>query len=201
MRIDRLMGVVAAVLAACDAGAGETPDAVDETGPDAPSYSCWPPIELVARGTAELGTGDNTFEPIGEELELPGGQGGFYLPLRMRMTGLTPGKPSDILFAGNPFTRVRAYLVDTGIPLSSSQRCGARFGYGPVDQAFETQVFPNLDACWRHDQLFGQRVRIELEVSDSTGSLATDTKTVTLVAPPGYVDPPIGEEAPGCEAP
>ena len=56
-----------------------------------------------------------------------------------------------------------------------------------------------LDLCWRSGDLIGQRIRVELEVIDVFGGLATDIRTVTVAAPVGPY--PIDEGAPGCDAP
>lgn len=206
MRIEQVLGVVAALLAACDSGTNLAPDGastVDAAAPDATRYACWPPLDLEPRGTAELGAGANAFEAVGDELALEYGvSGGFLLTLRSRMTGVEPGNPRDILDPSNPFTRIRGYFVDTGLPLNRLSTCGARFAYQAAAASyFELQVplqMP-IDLCWDAHHLIGQRIRIELEVADASGGYATDSRIVTLAEP--TTPYPIDAGAPGCEPP
>jgi hypothetical protein len=123
-------------------------------------------------------------------LQNGGGQFGFYIPARARMTGMAPGDPSNILAAGNPRTRVRAFFVDTGTP-NTTGTCGDSFGYEADPTTSGTYVSPQTTfVAWdlsitAHD-LFGKQFLVVLEVIDGNGLYAMDQKTVTALPTPDW---------------
>jgi len=189
--------VAAAVLVGC----GDEPPAAP---PDAfVPGPCWPEdLERKPRGSAVLGTGRETFQAMPDVLPLEyGTQDGFMLIANVRMTGFEPGNPKDILDPRNPRTRIRAYFADTNVPLNYSAHCPFRAAY--VDVGGELQMVEAaaivFETCWRSDRLFGQRIRIELELLDRDGGYTTDVKTVTAAPPEGFH--PIDMNSPPCTPP
>jgi len=195
---------VALVVVAC--GDNRVPDmnAVDASIAAidvAPPESCWPDDGQIARGWGLLGTGRDTFEAMPAILPIEyGAQDGFDLVANVKMDGLVPGDPSNVLNPINPRTRVRAYFAATNIPLNYLAKCPYRYGYIPSADGhyqFAQGVAVVFETCWRAQHLIGQQVRIDLEIVDSDGGYATNSVTVTL-AEPTTGQYPIEPEMPGC---
>ena len=53
-----------------------------------------------------------------------------------------------------------------------------------------------FETCWRSDKLIGARIRLDLELMDDQGRLATDSKVVT--AGPPTIEYPMEMNTPGC---
>jgi hypothetical protein len=202
--------VVAAALVACgddhtaatDGGTGAA-DAVDAVDAPTGAAPCWPDTLVVPRGQITLGTGYGEFEPMPDVLPLEyGSQDGFNLVAHARMTGFAPGDPHNILDPSNPRTRFRAFFADTNVPLDYHAGCPYRYGYVPSaggGYEFARGLAVIFETCWRPQHLFGKRIRIEVEIEDSSGGYARDSKIVTVAPPPsGY---PIEPDSPGCQHP
>jgi hypothetical protein len=188
-------GLVVA-LAACSGASNPEVDSL-------PAFHCWPTIEPIPRGTAELGSGADGFEPMPATLPLGyGPQGGFMVMVRTRTSGFVPGGP-PLNNPANPFTRPRAFFADTGQSLMiAGGDCASREWYvesasGHLEVFREVPVI--FDTCWRIDRLLGTRIRIDLELMDATGSYATDVKTITATDPPPGT--PVDDTLPSCGIP
>jgi hypothetical protein len=185
----KLLGLLVA-LAACGGSGGSNPE-VDAAGDDVdalPKFDCWPTIEPIPRGRAELGSGVDAFQPMPETLPLGyGPQGGFMVMVRTRTSGFLAGGP-PLTNPANPFTKPRAFFADTGQSLMiPGGNCASREWYVESTNG-DLEVFREIpvifDTCWRIDRLLGARIRIDLELMDATGSYATDVKTITATDPP-----------------
>ena len=181
-------------LAACGGGGSST-----DVDAALPKFDCWPTIDPIPRGTAELGFGADAFQPMPASLQLMwGAQDGFMVMVRIRSSGfLAGGQP--INNPANPFTRIRASFADTGQSLRLPGNCGSREWYVP-SAAGDHEVFREVpvifDTCWRVDRLMGASIKLELELMDATGSYATDVKVITATEPPpGY---PVDETHENC---
>jgi hypothetical protein len=165
-----------------DGGAADaSPDAPISTGP------CWPTeLPTGVTGTATLGTGFASFEAMPSELPLYyGAQGGFNIVANVHMDGFNPGNPKNVLDPQNPRTRIRAFFVDTGLPLNFYANCPFRSAYkSAAGGGYELGegVAILFETCWRSNHLIGAQVRIDLELVDTTNS-TLDSKLVTLGSP------------------
>lgn len=162
---------------------------VDAPKPDA--GPCWPMATSVPKGTLQLGTGETTFVPMPDQVNLVyGPQGGFHVPVRGRMTGLQPGNPVDILDPGNPRSRYRAFLMN-GQPAYDYGTCPGRYGY--IDDGSGGDITPAIIEarffeCMGPADLFFKQFLVQAEVIDSTGGYAMDQKLVTVLPPVGWPD-------------
>ena len=200
--------MIAAALVACgddhtaatDAGTDGAADAADGSMMPAP---CWPDTLVVPKGSVTLGTGLLGFEPMPDVLPLEyGPQGGFDLPVNVRMFGFDPGDPHDIFAPSNPRTRVRAFFADTDVPLNYYAKCPFRYAYVPSaggGYEFDGGLGVIFETCWTSYHVIGKRIRIEVEVKDSSGGYARDEKIVTAAAPDGFF--PVEPPSPGCVHP
>lgn len=200
----RIVIPAAVALVGCgDDPAGGMVDAGTDAGVDAPrppAGPCWLEQPRTPQGSAVLGTGREGFEPMPEVLPLGyGAQDGFMLFAHVRMNGFTPGNPADILDPANPRTRIRAYFHETNVPLNYyAGPCAFRIAYTPMgngDYQLLEAVPIIFETCWRSEHLFGKKIRVELELLDSTG-YTTDVKVVTAAPPTGTH--PIDMGMPGC---
>lgn len=172
------------LLAAC--GSNEHP--VD-AGP------CWP---LGDPPSAQVGTGDITFEPMPDVLPVisNASQSDPFLQVHARIHGIPPGDPQDTLAPGNPKTMGSVVIPDLGRMLGTAGP--ATIGYacssepGAYDLAYSLHIgfgFGNNPL----DQVSGKQARITIEVVGSNGLSARDEKLVTLMVMSGA--------APGAGAP
>jgi hypothetical protein len=77
---------------------------------------------------AVIGTGELEFEPLGDGDELYvvlGPQGGYHLNGSVRVQGVAPGNPDDLLDPDNPTTEFRAFVGDQRVDAG-----GARYTQG-----------------------------------------------------------------------
>jgi hypothetical protein len=187
MRTSSVISLLA--LAACGSGDG---DDIDD--------GCWPDIPTTPHGSAVLGTGYTSYEPMPEMLPLEYGvQDGYNFVAHAKMTGFHPGNPADILDKKNPRTRIRAFFADTDVPLNIYASCAVRLSYvdaGNGEYELQSGIPIIFETCWRSDKLIGQRFRIELELMDSEGRIATDSKIV--IATPPAIEYPMEMNTPGC---
>ena len=151
----------------------------------ADATDCWP-TDTTAGGQLELGTGDTAFVAMPTEIDLVfGSQGGYHIPTRTQIRNLDPGDLNDVTAPNNPRTRVRAFFIDTEQPTYGTS-CPLRVGYAEqgdgsyVDpNVIEARFFENLGP----PDLFDKQFRVLAEVIDSTNTLASDEKVVTVRAP------------------
>jgi hypothetical protein len=193
-------------LAACgDNVTGTTmnqPDGAMPAADAAPHPPCWPDDGQTPMGSVHLGTGRARFERMPDPLPIEFGfQNGFDLIANVKMSGLDPGNPNDVLDPSNPRSRILAFFADTGIPLNYYAHCPYQIGYVPSPDGDSTETLPIgegivFESCWRAQHLIGKRVRIDLYVVDRNGGYATDSVTVTLAAPTGFY--PMEGPLPGC---
>jgi hypothetical protein len=154
---------------------------------------------------AVLGTGYEAFEPMPEVLMLEyGAQGGYHLMAHVWMSGLTPGNAKDVFDPANPRTRIHASFADSGIPLDfyAHAQSPKELGYAPTanDGYQLARAVPIIfETCWRSNHLYGSRIKIELEVKDVTGRIATDVKIVIAAEPLGGGIVPDPPGTPGCD--
>lgn len=185
-------------LVACGDGLQSMPDgATTDDGGVVPDGSepdgsfgfdeCWPDMERhPTAGFAVLGAGEPFADMPGEVPLAYGPQGGFMTFVNVRMSGFSLGNPRLLLDPSNPRTRLRVFMADTNKPLMTATGCN-RDAYEPSPAGGYELVAPIatvFDLCWRSDWLIGAKVRIEMELTDMSGAYASDSKIVTLTAPP-----------------
>lgn len=185
----RALLLVIALAAGCSDG-GKAREA--DAGPaDAGELDCsWPIDESSPGGTIEVGTGEDEFQAMPDELQfIRGTQSGTFLIVNARMKGLEPGNLADFRDPSNPKTRFSATLWD-----------GTRVGRAcPSTQAYK----PSGDAGWYErktsqileflpfeigEKAFDTMVTLRVEAIDSTGRYAIDEKAVLCAAPEGWAD-------------
>lgn len=153
-------------------------------------------------GEVTLGTGTVDFVPLvdGDELEVVAGpQGGFHFHVHARMRGLAPGDPSMPGLLENPSTTFSAFLESTGEQLDFAFP-PYRLGY--VDVGGGQFELPSGRILQIREEsipaVYGQRVKLTLEISDGAGRDATTELTITAVQPiGGGGDPDAGVDASG----
>jgi hypothetical protein len=183
---------VASGVAGCD-GASVPSDAEPDVA------ECWFTEPRYPQGSVALGVGRDAFQPMPDPLPLEfGSQLGFMFVVSVNMQGFSPGDPANILASANPRTRLRAFFDASNVPLNRDATCPFRTPYRAAPQGGHVPVdlFPIVfDTCWRSAHLFGQRIRIELEMLDARGGYASQTRVVTASPPVGPHE--VGD-GPGC---
>lgn len=138
-------------------------------------------------GAAEvtLGTGTVDFAPLtdGEQLEvIAGPQGGHHFFVHARMKGLAPGDPTMPGLLENPATTFSAFRESTGDQID--------FGFPPyrlgyVDVGGGQFELPSGRILQIQDDvlpsLYGERVRLTVEIRDGRDRTATDEITITAI--------------------
>ncbi len=131
----------------------------------------------------ELGTGTVEFEPLADESHLvlvAGPQGGHHFVVHARMRGLLPGDPTKPGLVGNPATRFTVTDQD-GAALDVGM-APYRLGY---EQQGDDYVLPSGRIIQVQEEnvpeLYGQRVRIAVEVTDAEDQTASDGRWVVAV--------------------
>lgn len=176
--------------AACAGGddAPQTPGPADARVPD-PNAPDARPLCYGGGGTptpgaeVELGTYDDGFIALAEEQELPlhaGTQGGFHFFGHARIRGLSAGDPEQPLEA-NPATNFRAFTEDgTDITL---RPCTFPLAYELDASGNYVLPYPPILQISRYEvpAIYGQRVRILVEVIDAEGRYARDERWVIAV--------------------
>jgi hypothetical protein len=174
---------VACSVAAC------TSEPDDSDVPDLPG--CWPLKGSMAKGSIELGTGFDAYQPMPSAVDLVYGlQGGFHFEVRARIRGLEPGDTVDVLSKLNPITRFQAFDA-TGEPIASNMRpdsCGSPLGYAPASDG-DGFIFPPGEARFPDGVttgIFDKEYRVVVEVIDAFGGYARDEKLVIAHEPDGW---------------
>lgn len=135
---------------------------------------------------AVLGTGELEFEPLadGDEIYVVlGPQGGYHLNGSVRVQGVAPGNPDDLLDPDNPTTEFRAFAGDRRVDAG-----GASYtqGLDPAPDPYHGQmvgrrvILDILDDA----ELDGAAVRFEVTVTDVYGNSASASVMVTAVPHP-----------------
>ena len=171
------------MLAILLAGAGCGDDSGDGP-PDAPVVE--------GDGWVEVGAGDAEFEELVAESDMilvAGPQGGHHFVVHARMGGMVPGDPTQPGLIGNPSTKFTVWSED-GERLDVDPP-PYRLGYeeaaedtfvlasGHIIQVIEEEVVA----------LYGERVRLRVEVTDVNGESASDERWVVAIEDP-TPDPP-----------
>jgi len=157
--------------------------------------ACWPVDLTSTKGQIELGTGDDAFIAMPDEINIVyGSQGGFHIPARGRIQGLDPGDPVNVINPSNPRSWFRSYYVDgaqAGELTYPSSQCPFRLGYTPDPDLAGAYVNPTsievrfADGLGPAD-LFDKQFRVVVSVIDSTYGIATAEKVVIARAPIGW---------------
>lgn len=141
------------------------------------------PDSGVAPGDAwvELGTGTTSFEPVAADSDLTlvaGPQGGHHFIVTARIRGLQPGDPAMPGTIYNPSTRFTVWSED-GEQLDIDPPA-YRLGYEQADDGMF--VLPSGHIIQVREEevaaLYGGRVKLRVEVEDSTGASASDERWV-----------------------
>jgi hypothetical protein len=185
--------VATLVLAACSSdesgGQGEGGDGGGEPG------ACGALEASEAGGEAVLGTGNEVFEPLADELGIIAGpQGGFHVNLNARIRGLEFGNTEDLLDPENPSTAFAVFRADTDERIDMAD-CAVRLAYRADEEEFgvlQRGVSVILDVAneMEVEPLFDQPARIEVDIVDAEGRHTRDEQTVTLRPPTGPPLPP-----------
>lgn len=163
-----LLGTVLVCGSACGEGAG-----TEEEG------ACWP-IETAAAGEGRIEIGSaygefSAFQDGQDALVEAGGQGGYHIRVALRIEGLDPGNPDDILAKENPRTRLS--LVDKNGDVITPESCPLRIPYRDVGNGLElvraySVVFPiNRSVRCLYNN---EPVTIRAEIIDANGRLAVE---------------------------
>jgi hypothetical protein len=171
------MGAVGALLFAACGSDGEDPT------PDAPvGGPCWP-LEATPGGEVELGTGDITFEALGDTLEIitSSAQSDPFVEIHARIRDLPTGDPENLFDPDNPRTKASLFIESLNLTLGVS--CPATIGYtaAPVSGAFD--LARSLKVGFGFMPIAGipgRQGRITLEVVSSDRRYAKAEKVVTL---------------------
>jgi hypothetical protein len=163
-----------------DTGAGGVDAMIADAGP----RPCWDVENARAGGTVMLGTGEDAFVPMPNEVRVVmGPQGGFHFTVHARIMGLSPGDP-DRVDATTPRTRFVGTIEDDGTVVNASL-CPIRVTYRSIGaDTFELAhssalVMPNEIA----PTTFNRRIRIAVEVLDANGLLARQEQVVLALPP------------------
>jgi len=171
-------GLVLACLCAC----GEDPQPPpNECVPD-PSVLRDPALP---DAHIELGSGQLRYDELvedGQIILIHGPQGGYHLPLNVRIFGMEPGDPSD--FTSGPLTLFT--VLDEGGNSLAYFPCAVTFPYVPsadaVGGAFQldrpqAMIIPN-DMV---PAIYGRRVLARVQVLDRDGRWGTDEAHATVI--------------------
>lgn len=153
----------------------------------APAGPCWPIEDATPAGTVELGTGD-PFEAMPDSLRfVRGNQGGTFLVLTSRMTGLRPGNPMRYNDPGNPRTRFSAVLADGTIV---GRPCPITLGYEENGDMFDAPSTYRLEflPLALGVGAFDTTITLSVEVIDSEKRYARDEKRVLVLPPEDWAD-------------
>ncbi len=143
------------------------------------------PDAAAGDGEVELGTGTTQFESfVMEDQELilwAGPQGGHHFILHARIRGMDPGDPTRPGIVENPSTRFSVHTengeqVDLMLP-------PYRLGYRDDGDGWHTMVSGHIIQVIedRVPELYGARVRIQVDVEDALGRTATDDAWIIAV--------------------
>lgn len=156
--------------------------ACDGTSTDDAGNADAPPVTPMI----EIGTGEIEFEPItdGQDLEyIQGPQGGYHFLASVRVQGVDPGDPDDLLFEGNPTTEFTAWVDDARVDLMASRYVqGLRPAMGVPGYEMLGRLLI-LDVA-DNEELRDTTTRIEVTVTDVDGVELTDSRTVVAVPNP-----------------
>lgn len=135
----------------------------------------------------ELGTGEITFEPLPEQLEIirDGSQSDPFIILHSRIRGLPPGNPDDLFDPRNPKTKLSAVIDELGLTLG--YECPASIGYVPAPEAGAFDLIRSLRlgfGTFPPDDAVGKQARVTIEVVGSNRLYTRTEKVVTLINTP-----------------
>lgn len=146
---------------------------------------CWPIAGATPGGTIELGTGIDFYEPMPPAIQFVlGNQGGTFLILHARMTGLVPGNASDPNDPTNPRTFFSVELADGQVV---NQECPGKVAYVDSSDGYFTLARPFLMPFLPFslgEGAFDTDVKISVEIVDSMSRTARSELTVRALTPP-----------------
>lgn len=158
-------------------------------GSDLPEVARCEVSEPTPGATAEIGTGEVSFEPLtdGQPLQIHTGmQGGFHFVAHARMTGMDPGDVNQPGEPINPETTFCAFREDDRTPVHL-QPISYLIGYEPdgAGYALPSGRFLQLSSAVAPD-LAGTRIVVSIAVRDPSGVHAYSERVVTAsdAAPP-----------------
>lgn len=192
------------------ANCGENPTPLEPDADSCPANAqpgpCWPVAGTTPGGSVKLGA-YQPFTSMPDEVELEyGPQGGFHIPVNALITGIPPGTPSCLFDPQNPRTRFRGYYVEdvpkppetpayhAGEEMNGAISCPIRIAYresgtpGTFELVGKTGVLFAVGID-EYKYIFGQKIRVEVEVIGANGEYARDEKIV-IARPPANWPPP-----------
>ena len=159
--------------------------AVAACGGGGSGSDCWPVAGTTPGGAIELGTGLDFFEPLPAAIQfVVGNQGGTFLILHARMTGLVPGNPDDPNDPTNPSTLFSVRLADGQ---DVNLECPGKVAYVDTDDGYYTLARPFLMPFLPFslgEGAFDTDVQVSVEVVDSMLRSTRAVQTVRALTPP-----------------
>jgi hypothetical protein len=151
---------------------------------------CWPSSNTSPRGTVTLGTGEDNFALMPDELPVVWGeQAGFHMEVHARIAGLVPGNTKDLLDPSNPRTRFTIKWTDTDKQINNTH-CPFRVPYKPsaTSGAYDmlVGVIVMYENCYKSTEIFDREVLVKVEVIDAQAGYASDEKRVMARPPVGW---------------
>lgn len=143
------------------------------------------PLDATPGGEVEIGTGDITFQPLGDTLPIitSSAQSDPFVQVHARIRDLPPGNFDNLFDPHNPRTRVRLEIDGAAMPISVD--C-ARLGYVEASEpgAFDLKQSLHVGfGLMPIEPFIGKQTRVIVEVLGANRRSARDEKIVTLVAP------------------
>lgn len=140
----------------------------------------------------ELGTGTTAFEELitdGDLVLVAGPQGGHHFIVHARMHGLMPGDPSMPGIVANPSTRFTVW-DESGAQIDIAPP-PYRLGYEEIEEDVYALASGHIIQVLEEmvPSMYGARVRIAVELTDSTGASVRDERWVTAIEDPNEPDP------------
>jgi hypothetical protein len=135
----------------------------------------------------ELGSGTLAWLPLAEDAELDliaGPQGGHHFIVHARIRDMIPGDPSRPGLLANPITRFSVWLDDGGTERQIDLMFPPyRLGYEEMSDGWFSLASGRILQVAESElpALYGQRVRIGLEVTDAAGVHGRDSRTVVAI--------------------
>lgn len=174
------MHLILALLLGCSGDGTDTDtDGVTDDGPPPPDPSLPPEVRL--------GVGIQEFTEVqeGTEVEIVlGPQGGFHIEGALQAVGIDGGNREDLADPSNPHTAFRVFhlgaRVDVGIEFTQGLDIGVTDD-GSVWQVLGRRVILDIRS---DDELEGQDLLFEVEITDADGVVVTDAHTVVGVPHP-----------------
>jgi hypothetical protein len=149
---------------------------------------CWPIDTTAPGGQAEVGTGEQSYLVMPDELPLVyGDQMGYHITARARMRGMNPGELGKVLSPLNPRTKFKAISLEDGTVMGDFPCPQARVFYVPADDG-DGNVMPayteiRFDTSLMLSQIVDKQYKVIVEIIDADGKYARAEKIITARAP------------------